>query len=879
MSHHSRIAIFALIMSFPARATAVTPNRPEEAQPRVAPAVHAEPERASDSRLATLRSESANRLLVAELADARVVAADEIVALKDELRAGHTPTRNGFLRELPPGLDVTLEPPGNDGTDVPAVTSVGLSSTHQTGRVSWAGQFRAVGAWALRLHLSRVAVPEGTTFVVCGTAQADCTAFGTGGITESGEIWTPIVEGERLHLEIDVPAHASRQGPIRFVPSGLLELVSPDVLAHEPLQSGGSVSALDTSCLVPGECAGESDFAVIGNLRAAYAHLQFVKDGSNYICSGALVNDDGVEGFIPYLLTANHCFATQASATSLVAYFDYRYSSCSGGRPALSSLPRVSGATLLSTSANSDFTFLRLSSAPSGYRWYLGWDARGIPSGASLYRLSHPSGLPQHFSVSQYVSSPSSYCSSLPPNRYVYSSLNRGSTAGGSSGAPVLLPGGYIVGQLYGRCGTGDLSDPCDPRNSEVDGSFGSTYPLISHWLRPASGPSKPVPDFGFSPTNPRVGEPVQFTDITSNGPTTWSWTFGDGALSTQKNPSHTYSMAGTYTVSLTAANAAGSASTSRTITVSALPLPPVITYFGVNPPAIAPGQTVTLTWTSTGGTAAFINQGVGQVPTTGNRTIVPVTGVPYTLTVSGPTGTSQASLTIGAVGTTYANTWVVPSTARVDGTGGAFWTTELTVMNAEPTTISVNLKFLGHGESGLQGPERTFSLAPFASRVIPDVLGSEFGLATDWGPILIRTVTGSVVTQSQTSTPGGGGTYGQSVPAVSRAQAIGTTPRAIAGIRQDSTYRTNIVLVNLAEQSALIDIALLSPTGVQLASTQETLGPLGFRQLNVASNLGVSNVVGGTLLLSSRSSLTPVAAYASVIDNRTADPRTLLPQ
>ena len=39
----------------------------------------------------------------------------------------------------------------------------------------------------------------------------------------------------------------------------------------------------------------------------------------------------------------------------------------------------------------------------------------------------------------------------------------------------------------------------------------------------------------------------VQFTDAsTGTGITAWSWTFGDGATSTQQSPSHTYTTAGT---------------------------------------------------------------------------------------------------------------------------------------------------------------------------------------------------------------------------------------------------------------------------------------------------------------------------------------------
>ncbi|UAY50636.1 PKD domain-containing protein [Ferruginibacter albus] len=49
----------------------------------------------------------------------------------------------------------------------------------------------------------------------------------------------------------------------------------------------------------------------------------------------------------------------------------------------------------------------------------------------------------------------------------------------------------------------------------------------------------------------------TQFTDLT-NGSVNWSWNFGDGTASTDKNPSHTYTTINNYTVSLTVTNGAG---------------------------------------------------------------------------------------------------------------------------------------------------------------------------------------------------------------------------------------------------------------------------------------------------------------------------------
>lgn len=50
----------------------------------------------------------------------------------------------------------------------------------------------------------------------------------------------------------------------------------------------------------------------------------------------------------------------------------------------------------------------------------------------------------------------------------------------------------------------------------------------------------------------------VAFTDESEFGPTSWSWDFGDGGTSSEKNPEHVFETTGTYTVCLTVENGAG---------------------------------------------------------------------------------------------------------------------------------------------------------------------------------------------------------------------------------------------------------------------------------------------------------------------------------
>ena len=72
--------------------------------------------------------------------------------------------------------------------------------------------------------------------------------------------------------------------------------------------------------------------------------------------------------------------------------------------------------------------------------------------------------------------------------------------------------------------------------------------------------------DFGFSPTNPRAGESIQFTNLSTSGEE-WDWSFGDATTSAVKNPTKIYKLAGTYTVTLKVDNKSSLTKT-RTITI-----------------------------------------------------------------------------------------------------------------------------------------------------------------------------------------------------------------------------------------------------------------------------------------------------------------------
>jgi PKD repeat protein len=77
-----------------------------------------------------------------------------------------------------------------------------------------------------------------------------------------------------------------------------------------------------------------------------------------------------------------------------------------------------------------------------------------------------------------------------------------------------------------------------------------------------------PIANFSLVSTYVGINNEIAFTN-TSTGNNTYSWDFGDGASSTEVNPTHTYTTQGTYTVTLTATNDCGTATKTETLTVT----------------------------------------------------------------------------------------------------------------------------------------------------------------------------------------------------------------------------------------------------------------------------------------------------------------------
>ncbi len=162
--------------------------------------------------------------------------------------------------------------------------------------------------------------------------------------------------------------------------------------------------------------------------------------------------------------------------------------------------------------------------------------------------------------------------------------------------------------------------------------------------------PQPPVASFSGSPTSGTAPLTVAFTDTSTGQPTSWAWTFGDGGTSTAQSPSHVYTAAGTYSVSLTATNSLGSNTLTRTnyITVAA-PQPPVANFSGSPTSGIVP-LTVNFSDTSSGQPTSWVwTFGDGGTSTAQNPSHVYTTAGTYSVTLT-------ATNTIGSNSVTKTN-------------------------------------------------------------------------------------------------------------------------------------------------------------------------------------------------------------------------------
>ncbi|MGP8214399.1 MAG: C10 family peptidase [Bacteroidia bacterium] len=154
--------------------------------------------------------------------------------------------------------------------------------------------------------------------------------------------------------------------------------------------------------------------------------------------------------------------------------------------------------------------------------------------------------------------------------------------------------------------------------------------------IMPPPATAAPIASFTSSAKATCVDNTVQFIDISSNQPTSWSWTFTGGtpSASTLQNPTVTYTVSGTYPVTLVATNSFGNNSVTMSgyITVNALPPAPTVVQSGD-----------TLICTPAGYTYAWYKSGVLIAGETSDKLVISAKGV-YVVKLSNSDGCTTST-------------------------------------------------------------------------------------------------------------------------------------------------------------------------------------------------------------------------------------------
>src|SRR5690606_21031054 len=107
------------------------------------------------------------------------------------------------------------------------------------------------------------------------------------------------------------------------------------------------------------------------------------------------------------------------------------------------------------------------------------------------------------------------------------------------------------------------------PSTSPTATATGSASPTRTLTATPTGTPPQAL-NAAFA-ANPQVGPSplaVAFTNLSTGPIESYLWAFGDGTLSSDQNPSHTYNDAGTYTVTLTVFGSGGGLASASTLII-----------------------------------------------------------------------------------------------------------------------------------------------------------------------------------------------------------------------------------------------------------------------------------------------------------------------
>ena len=120
-----------------------------------------------------------------------------------------------------------------------------------------------------------------------------------------------------------------------------------------------------------------------------------------------------------------------------------------------------------------------------------------------------------------------------------------------------------------------------------TDGNYISDTETKTDYILVGIEPENPEAEFSGEPRNGYAPLIVNFTDLSTPGIgsiVVWNWDFGDGTISTEQNPEHTYTTPGYYTVSLEVMNSSSLTDQMTKVNYITVDPSPLFAAFSANP-------------------------------------------------------------------------------------------------------------------------------------------------------------------------------------------------------------------------------------------------------------------------------------------------------
>jgi uncharacterized repeat protein (TIGR01451 family) len=357
----------------------------------------------------------------------------------------------------------------------------------------WRLRIFSEGATDLNLGFSRFHLPEGATLHLSSEAENYTQgAFTSKDNKPHGQLWTPMVPGDRLVVELFVPAGAAEpELTLSQVNRGYRDLFH----RRKNLAIAKAAGACNNDVICP---AGQPWTNEIRSVAVYTLNGQWT-------CSGTLIND--VAGDKKnFFLTANHCQISAANAATIVIYWNFQSPTC-GQHGGGSLAQNQSGAIFRMAKSDVDVTLIELEDVPDlSFRvFYSGWDRSGVAP-TSIVGIHHPDTKEKSISFSATTPGTVDSCIGSSVNTHWNVVWNDGVTEPGSSGSGIWNPATHrLIGTLSG--GDSSCSVPAGPDcygKFSVAWSSGTTAATrLQNWLDPLN--ASPTAVEGLDPLLQRI--------------------------------------------------------------------------------------------------------------------------------------------------------------------------------------------------------------------------------------------------------------------------------------------------------------------------------------------------------------------------------------